>query len=126
MKTTKKSERCELDFDHWAELARNDPGRFEQMRLAAIEDLICKAPKQQQQRLRCLQWRIDQERRRSSSALGACIRISRMMWDSVAGPGGLLETLNRIGEGTADRAPATVPIRSAEVIPIDRSGFSRE
>jgi len=82
-----------LDFDHWSRLAKEDPNEFERMRLAAIEEVISNAPKEQQQRLRGLQWRIDQERRLAKTPLGACIRISRMMWESVSAPGGLLDSL---------------------------------
>ncbi len=85
-----------LDFDHWANTARTNPHLFEEMRRQAIEEVIAQAPKEQQQRLRCLQWRIDQERRQAKSPLGACIRISRMMWESVSGSNGLLEQLHRL------------------------------
>ncbi|HHH39271.1 MAG TPA: DUF3135 domain-containing protein [Sedimenticola sp.] len=121
MNRATQEKRGRLDFDHWAELARDDPDRFEALRQAEIEAVISRAPEAQQQRLRCLQWRIDQERRRAGSALGACIRISRMMWESMAGPGGLLETLNRVGENLAGREPAMVPASNAEIVSFDRN-----
>jgi len=82
---------AEKDFEDWAEMARQDPASFEQMRLAAIDEYIASVPAQQRERLRRLQWRIDQERRLARTPMNACIRISRMMWENVLGRGGLRE-----------------------------------
>ncbi len=90
------SQQQSMDFDRWSALARHNPEAFEAMRLAAISALIETTPPQSRGRLRRLQWRIDQERRLCSSSLGACIRISSMMWDSLAGSGGLLEQLEQL------------------------------
>ena len=84
---------AEMDFDAWAELAQNDPEGFEALRLKAIEETIEKAPAENRERLRRLQWRIDQERRLARTPMNACIRISRMMWRRVLGPGGLQDRL---------------------------------
>lgn len=111
----------ELNFDQWAEIARTDPSRFEQMRLAAIEQCIGNAPPAQQQRLRRLQWRIDQERRRASNPLAACIRVSRMMWQSLLGQGGLCERLNTLG-GLARGAAEPPAPASATVLAFARGG----
>ncbi|MEW8506649.1 MAG: DUF3135 domain-containing protein [Candidatus Thiodiazotropha sp.] len=78
-----------LDFDHLLQLAERDPMRFEDMRQAAIDDFISTLPKERQQRMRRLQWRIDQERR-NRSPLSACVKISSMMWEHMVGPQGLL------------------------------------
>ncbi|MEW8026740.1 MAG: DUF3135 domain-containing protein [Candidatus Thiodiazotropha sp.] len=78
-----------LDFDHLLQLAERDPMRFENMRQAAIDDFISTLPRERQQRMRQLQWRIDQERR-NRSPLSACVKISNMMWDHMVGPQGLL------------------------------------
>lgn len=78
-----------IDFDTWSALARNDPQTFEKLRLAAIHAAIEGAPEANRERLRRLQWRIDQERRLARTPLAACIRISRMMWRAVLGPNGL-------------------------------------
>ncbi|MCU0970497.1 MAG: DUF3135 domain-containing protein [Gammaproteobacteria bacterium] len=86
-----------FDFDRWAALARDDPAAFEAMRRAAIDAFIDSAPPDRQERLRRLQWRIDHERRRAASPLAGCIRISRMMWDSLVGRGGLRERLLDLG-----------------------------
>lgn len=91
----KNKKTAEIDFDTWSEMARNDPETFESMRLAAIDAAIEGAPEANRERLRCLQWRIDQERRLARTPMAACMRISRMMWRSVLGEGGLRD---RFGE----------------------------
>ena len=91
--TNKKN--AEIDFDAWSEMARSDPETFELMRQAAIENVIANASESNRDRLRRLQWRIDQERRLARSPMAACLRISRMMWRTVLGPGGLND---RFGE----------------------------
>ncbi len=86
---------AEIDFDTWSEMARTDPETFELMRQAAIEAAILRAAEHNQERLRRLQWRIDQERRLAPTPIAACLRISRMMWRTVLAPGGLND---RFGE----------------------------
>ncbi len=110
-----------IDFEHWSRMAKEDPGEFERMRLAAIEEVINRAPPQQQRRLRGLQWRIDQERRLAKTPLGACIRISRMMWESVSAPGGLLDSL-RCLERPAETPDRTAALSTAPVVPLRGSG----
>jgi hypothetical protein len=109
-----------LDFDAWAEVARTDPEAFERMRLAAIERCIADAPVQNQERLRRLQWRIDQERRRAGTPLAACIRVSRMMWQSLIGEGGLRDRLLMVNEVLRDGTEAATP-PSARVLHFNRS-----
>jgi hypothetical protein len=87
---------AEMDFKKWSDLAKNDPESFEAMRQAAIEEVIQGAPASQQSRLRGLQWRIDQERRRAANPLAACMRISSMMWNALVGSGGLLENMREL------------------------------
>lgn len=89
-----ESLRSRIDFDEWSALATNDPVRFEALRAQALDEAIRRAPPDRQHRLRCLQWRVDQVRRTSRTPIAACVRISRMMWDSVTGQGGLLENLD--------------------------------
>jgi hypothetical protein len=96
-----------IDFDQWATLARTDPAAFEARRAERIEALLRNAPPARQERLRRLQWRIDQIRRTSATPLAACIRISGMMWASVCGPCGMVQALNGRGGG-APAAPAAV------------------
>jgi hypothetical protein len=104
------------DFEHWAQLAITDPEAFEDRRSHLIEAFISSAPIERQQRLRGLQWRIDQIRRTAHTPLAACIRISRMMWDSVLGAGGLHETLNIALQGVNEARPAPVPRLNAQVL----------
>ncbi len=101
------------EFDEWAELARSDPDSFEKRRRAVIDDFIASAPERNQHHLRCLQWRIDMERKRASTPLAACYQIYRMMWQSFAGERGLVAALRDANqlcqEGTAPgRPPATL------------------
>ncbi|HEB95007.1 MAG TPA: DUF3135 domain-containing protein [Sedimenticola thiotaurini] len=107
----------QLDFERWARMAQDDPAGFEKMRLAAIEEVISRAPREHQRRLRGLQWRIDQERRLARTPLGACIRISRMMWESVSAPGGLLDSLRLLERPAGASAQAGAEPR-AEVVPL--------
>lgn len=85
------------DFDDWAELARVDPEAFERRRREVIDAFIESAPERNREHLRCLQWRIDMERRRASNPVSACYRIYRMMWDSFAGERGLMSALQEAG-----------------------------
>lgn len=119
MRPAKIPELDDMDFDQLSELAMQNPDLFESLRRQAIDEVIAKAPQAQQQRLRCLQWRIDQERRRSGSALGACIRISRMMWKSLAGRGGLLDHLDGVGESLVAGRESLLRKKSARIVSID-------
>lgn len=100
---------AEMNFDTWSELARNDPEAFESMRLAAIEAVIAEAPEANRERLRRLQWRIDQERRLARTPMAACLRISRMMWHSVLGPNGLNDRLVELQRLFSGQAPGPAP-----------------
>ncbi len=82
-----------FDFSEWSTLANTDPKAFEKKRELAIEAVILSMPDDKQQRIRRLQWRIDQERRLSKSPMAACIRLSNMMWENVLGENGLLDHL---------------------------------
>ena len=96
----KELDAMNTDFDRWfdsmMEMAKDDPEGFERLRRQMVNEVIEDAPESSRRRLVGLQWRVDQERRLAKSPMGACIRISNMMWDSVTGEGGLLEQLNRI------------------------------
>jgi len=82
------------EFAEWVALAEQEPATFEKLRLAAIEAYIDSVPDEHQARLRRLQWRIDQERRLARTPMAACLRLSRMMWDSLLGRGGLRDRLD--------------------------------
>ena len=88
----------EWDFDAWAALARDDPEAFERRRDSAVNSLIDDAPDRSQRRLRGLQWRVDQERQLAQSPLGACIRISSLMWQNVMDEGGLLDHCEQLSD----------------------------
>ncbi len=80
-------------FEAWAELAQRDPQAFEQQRQHYIDALIAEMPSAHRRRMECLQWRIDMERNRAATPLSACVRISRMMMDSVYGKEGLVDAI---------------------------------
>ncbi|QKT03432.1 DUF3135 domain-containing protein [Ectothiorhodospiraceae bacterium 2226] len=107
------------DFDEWARLAQRDPAAFECRRAEVLEAHIRRAPPHRQLRLRRLQWRVDATRRRTRNPLVACSRLYALMWDAVAGAGGLVETLR----GGAPRRPAPRP--PAPVLPL-RPGKPRQ
>ena len=96
-----------LDFDFLTGLAKSDPLRFESLRKATIEAFIAGLPDDRQERMQQLQWRIDQVRR-SHSPMGACIKISGMMWDHLLGPKGLVGLL---------QGAEQVPMKEARIIP---------
>ena len=102
------------DFDHWTALARQDPELFETERSHVIETAIRSAPIQKQHRLRCLQWKLDQIRKTSSTPMVASLQMNRLLWDAVAGKNGLVEQLNRLhSPGNYQKTP---PDRT-EIIP---------
>ena len=72
------------DFETLVALAKNDPAALDRIRKEASETIINGARQDIQQRLRGLQFQIDMEIRRSKSPLDGCIRISRMMHDSLS------------------------------------------
>ena len=112
---------ADLDFDTWAGLARDEPERFEALRQAAIDAVIEGAPEANRERLRRLQWRIDQERRLARTPMAACLQISRMMWDRVLGEGGLRERLTEMGDLLQGR-PGSRPVHAAAPARVLRFG----
>ncbi|RMG29799.1 MAG: DUF3135 domain-containing protein [Gammaproteobacteria bacterium] len=97
-----------FDFDHWSRLARTDPEAFERQRAALIERAIAEAPPELRDRLRRLQWKVDQIRRTAPTPMAALVRIYRLMWERVEGHGGLIQALG----GTP-----TQPAPAGEVVP---------
>ena len=116
---------AEMTFDEWRDLAERDPETFETMRQAAIEAVIEAAPLRNQERLRRLQWRIDQERRLAGSPLGACMRLSRMMWKSVLGPGGLQDRIQQLRECGFGAGQPSVEQLTGEVVCLTAARESR-
>lgn len=94
MMSTHNPEHAEpFNFDEWLELANRDPEGFEQRRQAVIENYLNSLPLSKQRRMRGLQFRIDMERRRARTSMGACIKLSSMMWDALLGPKGLAASI---------------------------------
>lgn len=115
--------KAEIDFDLWSEVARTDPEAFEKMRQQAIEAAIDSAPEANRERLRRLQWRIDQERRLARTPMAACMRISRMMWRAVLGPNGLNDRfaeLQRLFNGQVGETPISEETLRGEVVAFAR------
>jgi len=106
----------QFDFDYWSTIAKEDPERFEAMRIAMVEQLIQQSPDKIKQRMTGLQWRIDQVRNRATNPMAACLLISKMMWDSVLGDHGLLTALK-----TPEKLlkPITHP-HSSNVVPMNK------
>lgn len=85
MSRNKSAERrIPQDFDEWMMLAKNDPDKFEEQRRKRIELFFNNVPEEKLQRLKGLQWQIDQTRKLAGSPMASCIAISNMMWDSVS------------------------------------------
>jgi len=99
-----------LDFDSLSALAADDPEAFELRRREVIDAAIARANPRRQVRLRGLQWRIEQVRRRAGTPLAACISLTDMMWESVLGEEGLLDVLHHGGPQSTseERAAASV------------------
>ncbi len=104
-----------VDFDLWSKLASTDPESFERKRQDMLEEFFAQIPQQRQHRLRGLQFRIDMERRRAKSPMGACIKISAMMWDSVGGKDGLIDSIKKLSL-PASEVTAKAPRLDAKIL----------
>ena len=107
--------RPKFDFDAWVELARQDPQAFEEKRKHIIEAAIQGAPKEKQQRLRCLQWKLDKIRETSRTPMMACLQINRLLWENVTGEHGLLNSLQQLQSG---KTGALNRRNKAKIIPL--------
>ncbi len=87
------SSRSSFEFDRWKHLAETDPEAFEVARQQVLNDAIARAPRGQRTRLSRMQWRLDRERELSPNPISACVKMSRMMFDSLYGESGLVEAL---------------------------------
>ncbi len=106
----------DIDFEHWVSLASSDPQKFEQLRRDKIAAIIDKTSnRQRRQRLRGLQWQIDQIRQQhKDSAMAACLAISGLMWDTFEH---LAELLQARAEDDNALQQALMPANNAEIIP---------
>jgi hypothetical protein len=111
--------RDEFDFDAWSRLATEDPAEFEARRAELIREMIDQAPPRLRARMQGLQWRLEQLREQSATPIAACIRISRLMWESVLGENGLVKHLQHLAQPDVhpldEAAPAVVlPFKQPE------------
>lgn len=104
-------------FDEWAALAKQDPQAFERQRRQVIDRAILAAPADRQPQLRRVQWKLDQIRSTSRTPMVACLRMQRLLWESVAGDHGLLACLQR----PAAARQRHENIASARIIPLHGS-----
>lgn len=84
---------AEFSFDEWMELWRTDPEAAEAKRRTEVEALINSAPEHLRERLTRLQWRIDQERSRHATPLGAAAALTKMAIDRYSAAGGLYDQI---------------------------------
>jgi hypothetical protein len=103
-----------MGFEEWSALASDDPQAFEQLRERVINDFFDSIPSEQRLPLRRLQWRIDQIRSRSSNPMSATINLYSMMWDHLAGDGGMLEMLDNLKQPMPASAQAS--LKSAKIL----------
>jgi len=115
----------DLEADDWLRLARQDPQAFEREREAAIEALIASAPPGMQARLRSLQCRIDLERRRAKTPLGAAIRLHGLMWERFENLRAALNAVSEAGPTLVQAVQRDRQAPPAAVIPFTRP-YSRK
>jgi hypothetical protein len=108
------------NFDEWAHLAESNPQAFEAQRIQVIDRAIQQAPTHKQHRLRCMQWKLDQIRNTSRTPMVACLRMHRMLWESVAGEQGLLACLYCPDGRRLQAEPRTKTSGKSVVIPFQR------
>jgi len=107
------------DFDAWSTLARSDPQGFEECRDRVINEAILRAPAHKRQRLRRMQWKLNQIRNTSRTPMIACLRMNRMLWEAVTGDRGLLDCLLH-PENSRQRTDDT-NTQKARIIPFNQS-----
>jgi hypothetical protein len=120
MKTTER-----FDFDTWMELAKQDPEAFENERQAFLHRFISDMPEKAQQRMECLQWRVDKERELSKTPMEAAGRIYDMMWDSVSLVHDELQGLVSILDPNSEHAKTPAKSEKATVLPFKSTGTNR-
>ncbi len=104
------------DFEHLSALAQENPEKLESIRRNCVESIIESAPHEMRRRLRGLQFQIDCRRELHAHPLGACIEISKMMYES----------LHKLNEALCGRSPASPePLAlddTATVLPFSKLG----
>ena len=71
-------------FEELLELAKNNPESLERLRQRLIDQTIRQAPLNDQRRLRGLQFQIDAQRQIAPNPMAACLKISKMMHESLS------------------------------------------
>ena len=106
----------EFDFDAWTRLAKDDPQEFERRRQTVVRATIEGASAEHRERLEGIQFRLDLERERSATPLGACVRMNALMW---AGFFRLRKELRRVSDPAAKSRPQE-SASSAKIISLQR------
>lgn len=109
----------EFDFDHWVQLAQEDPDQFEIQRQQKIEQMIESVPEEIRHRIKGLQWQIDQARTSAKNPMASCLKISSMMWDTVLGDDGLVQTIENLGKTPKHSQEKTV--QNAKIIEFSKA-----
>lgn len=82
-------------FDTLLKMAQERPDELEKFRLEQIDLLINQAPEHSRNRLKGLQFQIDAQRSlHKDSHMGACLKISQMMHESLAELRGWLNSVS--------------------------------
>lgn len=71
------------DVDTLIKIGQSNPEQLDQIKQAAVDDLIESANENHQERLKGLQWQVDMELKKSKSAMDGCIRVSEMMHEKL-------------------------------------------
>ncbi|MEE8320502.1 MAG: DUF3135 domain-containing protein [Gammaproteobacteria bacterium] len=103
-----QNDNSKFDFHEWARLAREEPEKFETLRRGMIDEVIESAPPGFKHRMVGLQWQIDQICLTSANPMASCLRISKMMWDSVLGENGLMDSMEQLAQPAAIHTRKTV------------------
>ncbi len=75
------SSRFKFDFDDWAELAKRDPEAFERRRDQVVSEVCGHMNVDSAPAIAGIRWRIDIERKRCTTPMQLCLRLSSLMWD---------------------------------------------
>jgi uncharacterized protein DUF3135 len=73
--------KLKLSFDERVKMAFENPVAYESYRQKLIEDEIQRGSIRNQQKLKCMQFRIDMVRRRSNTPMASCLKVFTLMMD---------------------------------------------
>lgn len=83
-----------FDFDTWAALAQGDPEEFARRRDLAVDAACESIGGRDKPGIAGICWRIELERRRSTSALQLCLKLSSLMWQRYSDLTGVLNEMD--------------------------------